>query len=66
MTTITRQEAAERIAGVLKAVGIKLDFFSYYSDVTIEFPDGAKFEDAEATIRINCDGIAHQRGSNAQ
>lgn len=62
-STITREEAEERIAGVLKANGIRADIFacSCCTQFDVTFPDGAIMETDDG-ISIKCDGISHQRG----
>jgi hypothetical protein len=62
-STITREEAEARIAGVLRAAGIKADIGSCSCCTTfdVEFPDGAVMETDDG-INIVCDGISYQRG----
>ncbi|MFI4971127.1 MAG: hypothetical protein ACHP7H_00490 [Hyphomicrobiales bacterium] len=59
---LTHDEAAERIAGVLKASGItaRIGGCSCCGVFEVEFPDGAKHE--SDSVYIECDGISHQRG----
>jgi hypothetical protein len=59
---LTANQARERIEGVLKAAGIRIDAFSTADgalDTEAEFPDGAKF--SGDLMSIYADGIAHQR-----
>lgn len=61
---ITKQEAEERIEGVLKAAGIRAYIYTNYGgvDIELEFPDGAKYEGDEVGLYLSCDGLSHQRG----
>jgi hypothetical protein len=61
MTRITQEEAQERIAGVLKAAGIKAEIAgcSCCGIFDVEFPDGARINTDE--VWIKCDGLSHQR-----
>jgi hypothetical protein len=64
VTKLTKDEAIERIEGVLKAAGIKLELATTYDgcDFIAEFPDGAKYEGFDVGVYIKCDGLSHQRG----
>jgi len=64
MTLITKTEAIERIEGVLKAAGIKAYIYTSLDgvDISLEFPDGARFDADETGLYIECDGLSHQRG----
>lgn len=59
---LTREEAVERIEGVLKAAGIKIEVggCSCCGVFDVEFPDGAKFYDD--SFYLKCDGLSYQRG----
>jgi hypothetical protein len=61
---VTRDEAAERIEGVLKAAGIRVEITTTHDgvDFIAEFPDGAKYEGFDVGLYIDVDGLSHQRG----
>lgn len=62
MTEISHDEAAARIAGILKSFGIKAEIggCSCCGIFEVEFPDGATH--SSDSFWIECDGISHQRG----
>lgn len=62
MTEISHDEAAARIAGILKSFGIKAEIGGSrsFGIFEVEFPDGATH--SSDSFWIECDGISHQRG----